>query len=183
MTTDSKTVPPTEIIVVLGCGNRTELADRMDTAATLFRDIKDAGSFPYIFASGTSDEYTVMKKWFTTTLNIDWEFMGENRSRDTIDNIINSFNDIHSVKHSIQYYYSDNQEQSCDAGPFNRLHIVSSAYHLRRVRLIIETLGLKSERIRYYGSLVYDPSRLETEYAIESNYDYYVKSILKRKPS
>lgn len=177
----STTLPTTELVLLLGCGDRIELDVRIDLTLKIYNECRARNSLPFVFISGNSNEVKIMTNKLAKHVLPSWTLMGEDCSRDTIDNIINSFKIIFHPTYGAKYYPMNDMLAPCDAFPFHQHHIISSSYHLKRIKFIMDTLGyLQTDTVVYHGSDLYNKTRVDLEKRIEDNVEQYKSLILSR---
>lgn len=193
------------MIIVLGCGNEKELIGRLDKCIECYKQIAYVKlgytSNTFIMCTGTEKECLFMCKYIIDVGMIgETRIFSENESRNTIDNIINTFyymcgaDTLHGnrdVIHITQSWMGDpiDVEYSID-----KYIIISSMYHIPRVKFIMNECGIfdgsiprlncKSKKFEYIGSLSFDESRYKTEEKIEKNkteYQKYIRASLSLK--
>ena len=170
------------IIVILGNGNITELDERVSLAAELYK--KNLNSI--LFFTGTPQEIKNMQLLATKKLSNPL-LAYEDKSKNTIDNIYNTFSLIQFPP------YINNRPPVIlcteydgvalyDEVPDYTFFIVSSDYHMERFEYICKNLNISNKRnINFYGSLTKDKKQLQrrlyTENYIKSNQEQYLKMI------
>lgn len=153
----------TELLIVFGCNEHEELKGRMELALEVYKDrCKIPNTIVALLYTGTKEEFSFVKE------NINLELINlisETSSKNTIDNVINSFV---LISQQMNYFKS-----------INVIHLISSSYHLSRISFIISTLQLyKDIKLEFHGSKLFNLSRLENEDGIKNNIEQYQQSIL-----
>jgi hypothetical protein len=186
------------MIIVFGCGNEEELIGRVNKCINFCRT---ECYTKFIMLTGTNKECMLMRKHI-----LDSEICGsdkifiENESKNTIDNVINTFS--HMCSSSTRYGRRDViHRQESDMGDpvivkysIDRYIILSSSYHIPRIKFIMRVCGVfdgsvqqldcRNKTFQYVGNSVFDQSRIENEKRIErkvKEYEKYVRSEMVKK--
>lgn len=170
-----------ELIILYGCGDFNELKYRIDIALKLIKKINNIHkNYAFILFTGTESENNFFLSYIKP-YNLNLFITSETNSKDTIDNVINSFNIIFNIKNGLKFNDFDNGFlNQYDAGPFEIIYNISSAYHLQRIKYILQVCNFYNENMEFYGSLEYNETRYVTEYNIIKNKEEYTNWIKQR---
>jgi uncharacterized SAM-binding protein YcdF (DUF218 family) len=170
------------IVVVLGCGNQNELIERVELGISLY--VKHSKAL--LFFSGTPSEILFMKELVSKRLP-SCMLSFEDKSRNTIDNIVNTFSmfpmpRIFGTRPSLIESIDEFGVPIIKEVPDYKFIVVSSDYHIQRVKLICDHLDVsKNRQISYYDCVTSDKAqlnkRLHTENYIRENIFEYISMI------
>ena len=180
------------LFIVLGSGYEIEMRERADRALSVYKEIK-AGTYKeeskrvdpteirvvFLFTGRPIEskflyEYCVSKYPEITCLQ-------ERESRNTIDNIYNSFGLLRQRLYWTMSY-GDGHASMLEVNEIEEIHIVTSNYHLKRTRLICENLDISREfKLCFHGAIEREGKILEqrkkNEEKIANNLVPYIKLI------
>lgn len=156
------------MIIIFGCNSIYELIERTKFAVSLYKLNNEK-----IIITGTYNETILMKEYITKNIPDINSYVNnfvfiDDKSKDTIDNIINSF----SVLKNNNIVLSE-----------HNYHIVSSNYHITRIQYIISVLKLPYSFFFHSVNIPIDAniiSKICNEAKILSNSDTYNKVIYNR---
>lgn len=171
------------VVIVLGTGNTSEIRERTKVGVSLH--IENPRSL--LFFTGTPKEIQTMiaiAYGLYPHCNISYE----DKSRNTIENIVNSFSVFpitrtHGARTSVIEHVDGCGVPSLQEVPDYEFIVVSSDYHIDRVRFICDNLTVSMNRkIKYYVSETSDKvqlqKRIETEKYIFAHIDQYASMII-----
>lgn len=168
------------VIILLGCGDIPELRGRCEALLKLYGELQsETARHISVVISGSTKEvqysYQYLKQGRQSSGGIPpLQLVFENSSRNTIENIVNSFKLINDPNSSIYKYLNT---QIVEPRQISKIYIVSGNYHLKRIKLIVDTLRPTWLPVEYYGSFEYMSTRIVTELEIEKNISKYIEKI------
>lgn len=157
------------MIIVFGCDNIIELIERITFALTLYKITKEK-----ILITGSYEESLIMIYHIKKNIsdindnNFNNYVLVEDKSQDTIDNIINSFLILKNLNVSLEN---------------TKYHIVSSNYHITRIQYIISILNLPYSFYYHPVKLAINSLiifKINNESKIFSNIEHYKNLIINK---
>lgn len=152
------------LVIILGSSIHVELGERIQTGYTLYESFTNNDEDANIVLTGTPGEVNKMRKILKNTVP-DYDIYCEEESKTTIDNIYNSFT-----------IFSDQINEGWN------VHIVTSDYHLLRVKKICDILDpSKNVNVNFHCSRSRDSKifedRIQAEFNIISVWNDYLRRI------
>lgn len=170
------------IIIVLGTGNKSEMHERTKLGVSLNIEFPKS----LLFFTGTTKETQTMIT-IAYDLYPHCNISYEDKSRNTIENIVNSFSVFpitrtHGARTSVIEHVDGCGIPSLQEVPDYEFIVVSSDYHIDRVKFICDNLTVSMNRkIRYCVSETSDKvqlqKRIKTEEYIFAHIDQYASMI------